>query len=155
MINKTCGACALMKLAGGTCPIFREPIGPQEPACPRFKRELNNCDMCGQPILGEEIIYLNPNNQTQIRVYCEQCSNQIGKCPTCENANSCDFQTNTSNIPPIIQQQIRQGNAVMMTQVKNPERIEITCKKNCKCFDSEYGCMKEEGFCFHWKPRKP
>lgn len=155
MTIKTCGECALMKLAGGTCPIFREFVEKEKPACPRFKRELNNCDMCGQPILGEEVIYLNPGNQTQIRVYCEQCSNQVGKCPSCANTNLCDFQTNPSPIPQIIQKETRQGNAIMMTHIKNPERVKITCEANCKCFDSEYGCMKEEGFCFNWKPRKP
>lgn len=35
-----------------------------------------------------------------------------------------------------------------VVQEKNPERIAITCQKNCGCYDPEKGCLRESvGWC--------
>ena len=36
---------------------------------------------------------------------------------------------------------------VSVIEEKNPERIAITCKVNCECFDPENKCLKKSGVC--------
>jgi hypothetical protein len=54
----------------------------------------------------------------------------------------------------VIMQTLRQGNAIMQTQVINPERVKITCY-NCSCWnkEEEYCMRKELGHCLEggWK----
>ena len=152
---RNCGSCALRSLTRDhSCPVFQETFRDDEPGCPRYKSDLINCDMCGNPIIGTETIFLNTQDQSQKRIYCEQCSSLVGKCPTCRFQRVCDFETNPSPLPKTIQQQIRQGNAVMMTEIRNPERVAATCEKNCSCFDKEFGCMKQNDFCMKWRIRQ-
>lgn len=35
----------------------------------------------------------------------------------------------------------------MTTQVKNPDRIRITCQTGCPCFSDENGCLREFNHC--------
>ena len=96
------------------------------------------CEVCGQ--VHPHNIYLCELNM----LICPDCAAQRYKCPTCETARLCDFETNPSSIPKIIQKQIRQGNMISVVTTKNPERIEITCKKNCPCFNHEKQCCNKE-----------
>ena len=64
-------------------------------------------------------------------------------CVTCYNGKLCDFENNPSPLPKQVQQTQRMGNAVMTQVVKNPERINITCKNGCACWSDELGCIKE------------
>ena len=49
----------------------------------------------------------------------------------------------------------QKGPMQTVTEVMNPERIRETCEKNCHCFDTEFGCGKQLGFCtkqeIEWK----
>lgn len=103
------------------------------------------CELCGQPIDYPTAIILDNY------YICHQCKNFMGTCALCTNVNKCDFETNPSPIPKVIQQQVRQGNMIAVTQVRNPKRIEITCKQNCPCFDSEIGCLREYNTCGQYK----
>ena len=69
----------------------------------------------------------------------------------CKEAHICDFETNSSSLPKQVQQTSRQGNMVMQTVVKNPERIRITCEKGCKCWSDEFGCLKQNGICSNYE----
>ena len=59
----------------------------------------------------------------------------------------CSFENDPSPLPKIVQKQVRQGNMTAITQVRNPERIEITCKKDCPCYDPEFECLRQFGTC--------
>lgn len=76
----------------------------------------------------------------------------MNTCSTCKLSNVCEFETNPSPIEKTINQQIRQGNMIMMAPVKNPKRIEETCKKFCKCYDEKNGCLRQTiQTCNSWK----
>lgn len=85
---------------------------------------------------------------------CGNCFSMAGTCGLCENGTLCDFETNPSPLPKQVQKVIRQGNAIIQTVVKNPERIRETCLKNCPCCDPNFGCFKENGTCGIYKERR-
>lgn len=99
---------------------------------------MEKCDICGRPgaaiIDGEHVI-------------CETCFAHMNTCALCDAARTCDFQTNPSPIPKTIRKEIRQGNMVAVTDIQNPERVEITCKKNCGCFSAKLGCLRQFNTC--------
>ncbi len=39
----------------------------------------------------------------------------------------------------------------MQSVVMNPERIRETCQKNCKCWNDEMGCLRQNGTCGQYK----
>ena len=107
------------------------------------------CNYCGRPCLENAIVSANPieNAEPAWFVMCPQCLQQVNTCVMCQEAHKCEFETNPDPSPKQIQQTIRQGQMIMQTVVKNPDRIEKTCKKLCKCWDEENGCLKENGTC--------
>ena len=80
-------------------------------------------------------------------ILCPNCADQLNSCAFCQKVNTCDFETNPSSLPKIVQQQIRQGNMVSVTTIKNPERIRQTCQNGCDCFSAEFGCMRDFHYC--------
>lgn len=157
-MERNCGNCLVWKQNGGFCPIFQEKLSETEQGCPKFTGEIIPCDVCGQPIVGKfEIVCngLGTENETWHKI-CKQCASQWGMCPTCHAITLCDFETNPINIPKQVQQQIRQGNMVVQTVVRNPEREKETCVKNCECWNAELGvcwrqyCM-QQGCIDNWR----
>lgn len=114
--------------------------------CPLYRYgEPDTCAICGQPIMGHTVWF---NNQ----VLCENCGKLIGVCQTCAERTHCDFETDSSPVPKVVQQTVKQGNMVSSFPVKNPNRTEITCKaKGCVCFDGNNGCKRDLGSCDQWK----
>ena len=140
--------CAL-RSPEGICALFKEPCD-ENCNCPRHINQASHspCCICGniepKPVLAQ--------HNDEWKTYCRKCSLAIGLCATCSFQRFCDFQTNPSPIPPTIRKTIRQGNTIIQQDVINPERIAETCKKNCKCFSEEFGCMKQNyNFCDSWK----
>lgn len=72
----------------------------------------------------------------------------------CEFAKTCDFETNPSTMPKIVQKVIQQGNMQMATQVRNPEREKITCAAGCKCYNETYGCSRQDNLCINYDFRQ-
>lgn len=105
------------------------------------------CSICGRPCFKDAIVSVEPI----IYAMCAQCYSQCGTCAMCKEAHICDFETNSSSLPKQVQQTSRQGNMVMQTVVKNPERIRITCEKGCKCWSDEFGCLKQNGSCGNYE----
>lgn len=102
------------------------------------------CFLCGNPN-PEVSIY--SGDGTFIKMLCERCSYIPAQCGLCEKAKICPFETEQIDLPKVVMKTIRQGNAVMQIEIKNPERIEETCKKSCPCFSEELGCLKENRIC--------
>ena len=90
---------------------------------------MKHCEICGQPLLVPGIVDIVDGNPHLI---CTTCGSKMNTCETCKEISKCDFETNPSPIEKTINKQVRQGNMIMMTTVKNPKRIDETCKKNCK-----------------------
>lgn len=147
---RRCGDCGLWKANNRACPYFQEPMNEDEPGCPKFQGELDVCQICGRGIIGKSI--LNYDTQSSaVYTVCQSCDSKLYTCGTCKMVTVCDFETNPVPLEKYIQQEIRQGNMVAATTVKNPERIRETCQKNCKCFSQEFGCMRTNNECGNWE----
>ena len=144
MIN-TCGLCGL-KDTSGRCITTHQVMPPNTQACVNFDSAPLICHNCNSIFPHKMAIILQESKET--------CADQIGQCGTCALGNKCDFQTNPSPIPLTIRRQIKQGPMVSVIEEKNPERIAITCKVNCECFDPENKCLKKSGVCDKWKIKK-
>lgn len=144
--NKSCGQCAWPGLNKGICPFFQEPRGGDMEACPRFATEIRYCEICGRPILRTQDSVLIEDSRGEYRTICNQCGVALKTCAGCQNGRSCAFE-NDPRPDKIILKTIRQGNAILQKQVRNPEIIRDTCAKGCKCFSEEFGCLREINCC--------
>jgi hypothetical protein len=145
--NQKCGNCALRNPTTQVCALFNEIISAEE-CCPKFTKELQICNLCGKPTLNLPILeYFNG----QLIQYCDTCAQQLGHCSTCTLGQYCAFKQDTSvKEQPFIMLTFRQGNTVIQQQIKNPARIEATCK-NCKCLNIEGNfCNRDFNCCDQW-----
>ena len=137
---RKCGDCYFG--SGATCARIQGlQINKEQTACPLYqnRESTHTCDCCGRAIIG--VLTFDSG-----ALLCEECSNSFHTCKTCRAATNCAFETDPSPIPPVIVETKRQGNMVVQQQVRNPERIAITCAKGCKCFiDGE--CVRANGLC--------
>lgn len=138
-----CNSCAYLSQDRQHCALTSWVVNPSENSCFRHSRSITVCDVCGSIILGSKIIELNKSNQWHI--ICPTCNQKMGTCQICDKSGECLFQTDPSSLPKSVQKTIRQGNMVMQTAVRNPEREKITCTK-CNCWRDDE-CMKESGWC--------
>lgn len=144
-LDKYCKNCVLRDPKAPKCQLTGLEIQQGDMACARYVTHLDECGICGSKMpRGLLIDATNPADPFYI---CPQCEQKIGTCFTCEKAQQCSFESDPSTLPKVIPQTIRQGNAVMQTQIRNPERVKITCEKNCACYDKEIGCIREESQC--------
>lgn len=116
------------------------------------------CSYCGRPCPKGAIVSVNENagpDEPAAYIMCANCFQMTKSCTFCLEAYACPFETSDNPLPKQVQQTIRQGNAVIQTIVKNPERIRETCQKGCKCWSEEFGCLKENGICGNYKEVLP
>ena len=140
---KLCGQCAYWRYQGGNCPFLKARLPEINPACSRFIGDFYDCDLCHN-LTPSVIIDITDETPS---IVCDNCFSQYGKCPTCLETSSCRFQTDPSPLPKVVMKTIRNGNMTMQSQVKNPERVAITCEKGCSCFSQEDGCRRDLGSC--------
>ena len=150
MIN-TCGLCGL-KDASGRCIATHQVMPPNTQACVNFDSAPLICHNCNSIFPHKMAIILQESEETYL--FCPNCADQIGQCDTCFLGDKCDFQTNPSPIPLKIRRQVQHGPMISVMEEDNPERIAITCKINCECFNAENGCLKKSGVCNKWKVKK-
>lgn len=142
-----CKGCGLYETSALTCKIFKTRLDPEEPGCPYFTKEILKCDSCGKTILNAREVLLEEFNGKTLCL-CEECNAQALTCAFCSSGTLCDFETNPSTLPKVVQKQVRQGYTIVTTQVRNPDRVKETCAKNCKCWDPETQiCRKEQHWC--------
>lgn len=145
-MEKLCKTCAILDSKLQKCRMFGHQVEPAIDFCSKHTTELITCELCGGQIpKAQSIIYVNKGKPN--RLICERCSQLHGTCHFCKNSAICSFETDPSSLPKMIQKQVRQGNMIAMTQIRNPERIEITCKKGCPCYDPELECLRQFGTC--------
>lgn len=137
---KHCDQCALRSPNQGICQLTKLPFQPKDPACANFCLCLTKCELCGRKF---------PKLSTIMDGYyvCDDCLLSLGTCSQCKHQNQCDFETNPSTLPKIVQKVIHQGNMQMATQIRNPEREKITCACGCPCYMESIGCLRQEGTC--------
>ena len=105
------------------------------------------CALCNSPIPTKAATYTLNEDEEKILITCPRCTTILGTCGECTNSNSCDFETNPSKTPKIVQRKIQQGPITQVVQIKNPDRVKEPCEKNCACYNSEYECGKAFGIC--------
>lgn len=138
-MNKHCKTCTFR--LDNTCSLKYAQIDPERDTCRYHSKISISCEICGAelPPLAA-LIDLCPDGMHTI---CPRCDRLMSTCQLCDTAATCDFESNPIDLPKTIQKQIRQGNMVMMTEIKNPDRIRETCLVNCPCFSQENGCLRE------------
>jgi hypothetical protein len=138
-----CGECVL-RTNETQCNIFKRNINLSDRACPGFvgRDEVVTCAWCGTTFPTKQLtILISEGNQNQI--ICSNCASHTGTCATCLHGRECAFENDPSPLPKIVQKVVQQGPMKTVTQVKNPDRIAITCAKGCPCYDAENGCLPE------------
>lgn len=140
---KYCQTCGLFDKIHSSCPLLRMPVDPTKDFCSKHNKTVKRCEVCGVPTLQTIVV---PDGDKWHEL-CQDCVFKISNCIFCKISNTCDFETNPSSLPKMVQQEIRQGPMISVTTVKNPERIRQTCQKGCKCYDDYFGCMREFGYC--------
>lgn len=148
MPNKSCASCGFAALGQPVCPVIGAPIDPAaNTVCPYYTKEITYCAFCNQPIVKTKYI-IDSSKQQKFLTICEHCSNLVGTCRTCAKSQSCDFETNPSPLPKAVEKRFQQGNQIIVTTVKNDERVKETCAQNCECFCQEAQmCLREIGGC--------
>lgn len=128
-----CDDCAIKSIHNGGCPIFQADMSGKD-GCPYFAGDLHLCEICGRPILGSAIL-----DQDEGGGWHEICHNCMtaNLCQICCNQYCAFEQDQSCQEPPYVMAQMRQGNAIMQTQVPNPKRVEATCRKGCPCFNED------------------
>lgn len=143
-MNKFCRTCCFVR--GNHCQVNNWDINPSADTCPHHTMRLEACSKCGRQGPAQAFLWVDGKNE----LLCEQCYNILDTCQSCGAAQSCAFETDPSLLPKVVMRQVRQGNMVMQTQVRNPDREEITCKKGCKCYNNDFGCQRQAGCCVNY-----
>jgi hypothetical protein len=147
MPTKSCFTCAFRTLNPQQCPLIGyQYADDRNQVCPYWVDELPKCEICGRIDPGY-VLFLNKDETAYIPV-CSNCAKLSGTCGGCSKSFTCDFETNPSPLPKAVKKSIQQGNQIIVTTVKNDERVNETCAKNCECFDHETRtCCREYNCC--------
>lgn len=149
MPTKSCFTCGYHSLNEKACPLIHCVFAENPQVCPYWVAEVPICEVCGQ--IDPNCVLTQKSDGSWIRI-CQNCLSKSGTCGGCSKSSTCDFETNPSPIPKAVQKRIQQGNQIMVTTVKNDERINETCAKNCECFDHETRtCCREYNCCKNYK----
>lgn len=141
MNNKNCGSCALYR--SNSCALSGQRKDKDD-FCSQHRKHIYPCQVCGKEYIKGVLYSWDNNNYIEI---CGHCHEAASTCVLCEHGQHCAFEEDPSSIPKVIPQTIRQGNTIIQTTVKNPERIRKLCHK-CQCFDAEENsCNREFNHC--------
>ena len=148
-MKKICKNCLYLHPQQPICTLGLGNVDPATDYCPKFLTqgsEIGYCAICGGTVyIGYECFdWVAKDNA--YRVLHRECAKKLGTCQTCVLANACEFDTNPDPMPKVVMQTVRQGNMVMQTQVRNPDRIRKFCHE-CSCFDPENECLKQFNCC--------
>lgn len=151
MPTKSCFTCAFRTLNPQQCPLIGYSYTEdRNQVCPYWVDELVYCAKCGNIIPTPHFPLTHYSDGTW-KPTCENCLKLSGTCGGCLNSTTCDFETNPSTIPKAVEKRFQQGNQIIVTQVKNPLRIDSTCRVNCQCFSEEFGCCREHNTCGNYE----
>ena len=144
-MEKKCITCGLRSDAH--CKVLNIDINLQGPACQLHDPNPLVCEICGAIVLVTNSI-LHSDNMGDYHRVCGRCNSRLASCAGCKLNGDCAFETDPSPIPHVVQKQIRQGPMTQIIQVRNPDRIAITCAAGCECWSAEdKACNRECGCC--------
>lgn len=144
-LNPRCEKCGHFA-KNGAC-LLDKSLTDKEGLCRYYTESPYICELCGKHLISIEAIFTS-GNQHPFHIICRQCIEKIGKCNTCQKAANCRFENdNTVPEPAYVMQTIRQGPMVTQTQVKNPKRINLTCKAGCSCYINGECERNDGGYC--------
>lgn len=106
---------------------------------------------CAKPCPNDAMILVKSSETEDYTLVCPLYYQYKGTCAICANSLTCAFETDPSPLPKAIIQETRQGNMTMQMQVRNPERIKITCAQGCKCYSADGFCERESNTCINCK----
>ena len=135
MTEKLCNTCVFLDRKNNSCILKRIPVMPLIDRCSYHRKELNNCNLCGNPVLENPLWLMNGLNDPNPKYICGNCSNQISTCGTCVHNSGCLYE-NESFCPeePIMKTIVRQqGNMIIQQTAPNVDRIFKVCPQ-CDCF---------------------
>ena len=138
-----CGSCLLRRAQDGLCSRGGQVVQESEEACRWYVGEQHTatCELCGSVIESRSAVVYPEDT---VHITCGQCAGKMGSCATCIRVKECAFETDPSPIPQVVQKRIQQGPMTQIVQVMNPDRIAITCKMGCACWDNEAeACNKQ------------
>lgn len=147
-VNPRCGKCGHYK--NNICLLTNLEVDKND-LCRNYTESPYICEICGNHLTLKKVIFTYGQNNP-FHMICPTCISFINTCQTCKSVNTCKFvEDQTISEPPYIMkqnviEQLRQGPAIIQQQVKNPKRINLTCKVNCPCFINEQ-CNRENGSC--------
>ena len=145
-MKKFCETCGILNPRLLKCQLFGHQVNPNADFCSKHTTKLMTCEVCGGSMPRANAI-IEVRNGESIRILCERCSSAMGTCQMCKHGSQCSFETDPSPLPKVVEKVFRQGQVTTVMQIRNPERIEITCKKNCPCYDPENECLKQFNTC--------
>lgn len=145
MMTFLCKNCAYL-LSNGACPIAGYSPDPNQPVCNSFSDTKYTCKVCHNPIFHKQMIIDDQGN-----TYCDKCFAKLSTCANCEQNVNCAFDA-SPDTPKMIQKREIVGNMQAVTNVRNPDIVEKTCKKGCSCFNEENGCMRDFNCCDELNP---
>lgn len=149
-MKQNCNSCVFLEDV--VCRVFSQEIKDKEnTCCPKYCDTISTCAVCGRKF-AEPVPPITFNRKTgQYYPICAECFAHKHECATCNEGHYCDFETNSSPLPKVIQKtaevEMNGVRQTVQTMVRNEEREKITCKAGCKCWDDEYGCLKSYGTC--------
>lgn len=139
---KVCNDCIYCVRANSHCAMLNIPVDIYKDYCSHLDTEPKICFVCNR-VSPNPLIDSATNNYI-----CPECLRNASTCSLCKSGQTCSFETDPSPLPKVVMQQVRQGNMMMQTQVRNPERVKITCANGCPCFQ-ESECMRQYNQCAH------
>ena len=147
MPTKSCFTCGYRTLNPQQWPLIGYSYTEdRNQVCPYWIDEIVYCARCGKVIPTKHYPLTHYSDGTW-KPTCENCLKLSGTCGGCSKSSTCDFETNPSPIPKAVEKRFQQGPMTQIVQIRNPDRIDISCRKNCECFSEEFGCLRENGTC--------
>lgn len=141
-MERKCKTCGLRDPRQPRCQLTGLHIDPSADSCTKYTTTILTCSICHNLMLPSQAVIDSPS-----RILCINCSQKMWTCAMCTHNTGCAFETDPSPIPKYIQKTMQIGNMTTVTQVKNPARIEKTCKEKCSCFDPDFECLRQFNTC--------
>ena len=150
-LNPKCKKCGHAQ-ASQVCKIDNTPIADIENGfCACYTESPYICEYCGRHLVSEQVIYTY-GIQSSFHLLCPDCIERINTCNTCEKASQCRFENDhTIPEPAYVMKTIQQGPMIQQIQIKNPKRINLTCKVNCPCFHNDECIRDARGYCDNYE----
>ena len=140
-----CDTCGFRDADRNICLLRQIKIDPINDFCSNHKSHVLYCEKCHNLIFEKPHFVMDGPDKHHI--LCHRCAAALSSCLFCNHCSTCDFETNPSPLPKIVQKQIQRGPIITVTNIKNPDRIAITCKNGCPCYHPENGCMRQFYYC--------